>query len=462
MYIRLAEHIALRSWKELTYAYYTKTSPYAEPVTKKQAELLLQCDGEHDISLDKTVMELAARGMITACEKGDHPSEWSAYKAYDNRYFPRMNLMLTGKCNYNCLHCFNAADNAPLMTEWSYEELCKLLDQAEECGIHAFTLTGGEPMVHKRFMDILHEIRRRNMLVEELNTNGYYITPDILDEMKEMDCVPLIKISFDGIGYHDWMRNHKGAEKRTLEVMRLCREKGFRVVAQTNVNRRNVGSMAETAGVLDRIGVETMRIIRTTEAPRWAANAGDACLTIDEYYETMLSLAKEWMSSGRKMRMVIWQYLQLDPAGKSFSIVPVAYAKGECKDRYAVCRGARGMVAVTSSGEVVPCMQASGYLQMVGVSYGNLHRDRLKDILTFGSYFDTVSMPVGELRRINKKCGSCKWFACCAGGCRALGLLYSGEKHDYCGVDPTKCIFFKNGWYEKVMETLSPWKGGRG
>ena len=259
MYIRLAEHIALRSWKELTYAYYTKTSPYAEPVTKKQAELLLQCDGEHDIALDKTVMELAARGMITACEKGDHPSEWSAYKAYDNRYFPRMNLMLTGKCNYNCLHCFNAADNAPLMTEWSYEELCKLLDQAEECGIHAFTLTGGEPMVHKRFMDILHEIRRRNMLVEELNTNGYYITPDILDEMKEMDCVPLIKISFDGIGYHDWMRNHKGAEKRTLEVMRLCREKGFRVVAQTNVNRRNVGSMAETAGVLDRIGVETMR-----------------------------------------------------------------------------------------------------------------------------------------------------------------------------------------------------------
>ena len=28
----------LRSWKELTYAYYTKTSPYAESVTKKQGE----------------------------------------------------------------------------------------------------------------------------------------------------------------------------------------------------------------------------------------------------------------------------------------------------------------------------------------------------------------------------------------------------------------------------------------
>ena len=98
----------------------------------------------------------------------------------DNRYFPAMNWMITGKCNYNCLHCFNAADNSPLMAEFSLEEAEKLLDEAQACGINAFTITGGEPMCHKHFLPIMEGIYRRGMYVEELNTNGYYITQEIL------------------------------------------------------------------------------------------------------------------------------------------------------------------------------------------------------------------------------------------------------------------------------------------
>ena len=52
-------------------------------------------------------------------------------------------------------------------------------------------------------MDILREIHKRGMFVEELNTNGYYITREILEEMKKIGCDPLIKISFDGIGCHN-------------------------------------------------------------------------------------------------------------------------------------------------------------------------------------------------------------------------------------------------------------------
>ena len=68
-----------------------------------------------------------------------------------------------------CLHCFNAADNAPLQSEWTAEEAKKLLDEAYECGINAFTITGGEPMLHKNFFDIIEGIYKRNMFVEELS-----------------------------------------------------------------------------------------------------------------------------------------------------------------------------------------------------------------------------------------------------------------------------------------------------
>lgn len=118
-----------------------------------------------------------------------------------------------------------------------------------------------EPMCHKSFLPILEGIYRRGMYVEELNTNGFYITQEILDRMKEIGCDPLIKISFDGLGHHDWLRNRKGAEEDALRAIALCIKNGFRVMAQTNVHRRNVDAMIATARLLDEMGVTKMRII---------------------------------------------------------------------------------------------------------------------------------------------------------------------------------------------------------
>jgi len=127
------------------------------------------------------------------------------------------------------------------MTEWSFEEICDLLDQARDCGIASFTITGGEPMAHRRFLDILREIYKRDMTVFELNTNGYSITREILDEMREMGCCPQIKISFDGVGAHDWMRERRGAEESALKAVKLCAENGFRVMS-------NIQTVAADAG----------------------------------------------------------------------------------------------------------------------------------------------------------------------------------------------------------------------
>ena len=458
MYFRIPEYIGLRSWSKVPYAYYIKNLPYAQPLTKKEFEIMQLCDAEHDIAFDDTIAELVTRRLIVSCEKGEKPSAWSLYHSYDNRYFPKMNLMITGKCNYNCLHCFNAADNAPLMSEWSFEELCELFQQSKACGIHAFTITGGEPMVHKRFLDILREIHKLDMFVEELNTNGYYITQEILDEMKKIGCYPLIKISFDGIGHHDWMRNRKGAEQKTLDAMQLCIQNGFHVKAQTQVHRKNVASMLPTAKVLNDMGVKEMRIIRTTEVPRWFANAGDACLPIPEYYEKMLDFSEEYQKLNLHMDIDIWQFLRLYPKKKSYHIVPVACAEGEYRPTFPGCRGNRGMIAVTSSGEVVPCMQMSGYLSELDIHFGNLHHTSLKEIIQSGAYMENICTTVGDVREKTKKCGECPYFEYCTGGCRALGLLFSGQRKDFCGEDITKCMFFENGWYEKTTAALSTWK----
>ena len=174
------------------------------------------------------------------------------------------------------------------------------------CGINAFTITGGEPMAHKGFFEILEGIYRRNMFVEELNTNGYYINQDSLNKMKQIGCNPLIKISFDGLGHHDWLRNRKGAEEDALRAIRLCVDNGFQVKAQTNVHRRNLESILPTANLLDQMGVTEMRIIRTTEVPRWNQNANGSTLDLDEYFDRMLEFVGEYIKDEHHMTIDIW------------------------------------------------------------------------------------------------------------------------------------------------------------
>lgn len=372
-----------------------------------------------------------------------------------------MNLMLTGRCNFNCHHCFNAADNAAIMTEWDYDELLDLLDQASDCGIHSITLTGGEPMLHPRFMDVVHAIYERNMVLERLTTNGWYLTEETLDEFSALGCSPEIKISFDGVGTHDWMRKHPGAEESALRTLRLCSDKGFRTMAQVQVHRGNLDRMYETLAVLEDVGVSSARLIRTTETVRWALNAPNGSLSFEEYFEHMLDLAEEYLRGDHAMQVVIWRYPVLDARNKSYSLVMQRQPDGVYRPTAPVCLGNRTMMAVGSDGEVLPCLQLGGLLTAYGQRFDSLKERRLAEILREGTWLDSVCMNHYHLRKNNAKCDGCEWFGLCGGGCRALGMLFSAEDGgplNYSGSDPLACLFYKGGWYDRVRDRLKDYE----
>lgn len=447
----LCEKIALRSWIGTPYAYYHMEDDIAGRLTKEEFEILLLCDGTREIQESMLSEMLRRKGLIRIAAEGEELTEWQKHRRYENRYFPKANWMITGKCNFNCLHCFNALDNARLQSEFSMEEAEKLLNQMQACGIHSLTITGGEPMMHPHFMEILKGIYRRSMHVFELNTNGHFLTQEILDEMKRIGCRPLMKISFDGVGYHDWLRGKEGAEGDALRAIKLCKKNGFRVMAQTNVHRKNAHSMFETAKLLDQLGVDAMRIIRTTEAPRWMKNARDACLSIEEYFDTMTELCRAYVNTDCKMDLVLWQFVTLQPAKKEYTLATVNCAEGEYRDQRPVCGGNRGMIAIGANGNVYPCFQMSTYYEQEKEYLGNVKKDSLQSLLREGNYLREVCATVGELKEKNKECGACRFFSYCAGGCRALALACTWDKW---GRDHFRCAFFHQGYIEKVAQAM--------
>jgi len=442
--------IALRSFWKIPYAYYVKGSSLAKGLTKEEFDLLMKCNGSIDIKQSELLDNLEDRGLIKVCSKEEKLTKWQQYLNCDNRYMPKINLQITGRCNYNCLHCFNAKDNAPLQNELSFEKLCDLFDECVKCGISSFTITGGEPLIHPQYRKIIEEIYKRDMFVFDLNTNGFYITQEMLDWMKGINYYPLIKISFDGLGVHNWMRGYSKAEEKTLEAIKLCIDNGFKVKIQMNINKKNKDVIVQSCDMLDKMGVDEIRLINTTDVPRWVKNGQQYTFTFEEYYDTSLEFVKEFYKEKRYANITIWMVCRINSRNRLYSLAPIVCSEDKYSDNLPLCKAARGMMAIGSNGKVYPCFQTQGILESNNASLGDIYQQSLQSLLQESDYMKMITTPVSVRYNQSNKCHGCEHFKKCTGGCPGLGLLLSGN---YCLEDKTKCIFFENN-FDKKFEQL--------
>jgi hypothetical protein len=79
----------------------------------------------------------------------------------------------TMRCNYNCLGCYSRGRRTD--NELSTDELDTLLTEAEELGVLAIVVTGGEPLLRQDMLDLM--TRHRRLLFVPI-TNGSLVTPE--------------------------------------------------------------------------------------------------------------------------------------------------------------------------------------------------------------------------------------------------------------------------------------------
>lgn len=287
------------------------------------------------------------------------------------------------------------------------------------------------------------------MQIRELNTNGQFITQELLDFFKEKGCSPAIKISFDGIGFHDRMRCKNGAEEEALRAMRLCVKNGFETRTQINMNRENRAVMVKTLGLLDGIDVSSARIIRTTEVPRLMLKNKEICMDVTEYYDGAWETVEAYAKGTHRMKIIVWQYLTYDPKNRQLLFFTECGASPYRETR-PLCSGVHGMIAVSSDGGVYPCMQTVGTFKADGKRMENLFATSLKELLQPGSeYMKLADLRISERLKHNPECAACPYWKECRGGCPAIGYICS--EGDWLGIDRWKCAFFKGGYHLKTL-----------
>ena len=461
MFYRLKQEYDLRGWDKMAWTLVRRPENQVMPLSKEKFQVLLLCDGETDLTesmLDEKMLDALrqceADGLIEPCESCRPLEQGQYYRYYANRFVQKVFWSVTGCCNFRCRHCYMDAPDAAL-GELSTEEALELIDQMAECGVLRVDITGGEPLVRKDLWQLIDRICSYGMVIGAFHTNGWLLNEKVLDEFEKRGLKPEIAVSFDGVGWHDWMRRIPGAEEVTLHALKLCHERGFFTSVGMCIHRGNQDTLPQTVEALRAVGVTYIKTANIGETELWKCCSEGNDLTRQEYIEAMLPYIDWYYQAGRPI-----ERLELGGIAELRRDAPGVMRTGgydgteKCLDCY-LCGAVRWSCYITPEGRLLPCMPMTA-------SPEQEHFPKVQDIglkrgLDDSYYMQFVTGRVRDLLAVNAECAACEYRYKCGGGCRAYALL-EGD-HNLMGCDRDMCMFWKNGYDKRIQQALDEAKG---
>ncbi|TFH41775.1 MAG: radical SAM protein, partial [Lysobacterales bacterium] len=173
-----------------------------------------------------------------------------------------MYFYLTEGCNLACRHCWLApkfdpeGTREPMLPVELFEAAIR---EARPLGLDRVKLTGGEPLLHPRFLELLAIVRREELGLT-LETNGMLCTPEIAAEIAGFP-QRSVSISIDGVdaATHEWVRGVAGSFEMAKQAVRNL------VAADTppqiimTLMRRNVDQVEAMIDMAKDLGASSLK-----------------------------------------------------------------------------------------------------------------------------------------------------------------------------------------------------------
>lgn len=128
----------------------------------------------------------------------------------------------TSACNLHCTGCWASEYSRTL--NLSYEDMEKIVTEGNELGIHAFIMTGGEPMVRKK--DIIRLAQAHPDSGFMLFTNGTLVDQPFIDEIKKSKNI-IFSMSIEGLEDATDGRRGSGVFQKVMGTMDLLHKNGI-------------------------------------------------------------------------------------------------------------------------------------------------------------------------------------------------------------------------------------------
>ncbi len=458
MYYRLKDNYLLRGWKKLPYAILDKKTRGAVFMTGEQFAALQFCSGTmaEECALvfpqhKKMLEELLKEGVVEKLESPKPLNKEQEYIEYPSRYVKTAHWSVTGKCNYKCKHCFMSAPHAKY-GEISHENCMRIIDQLAQCGVQSVSLTGGECLIRKDFLEIVDRLLSHGINIHTIYSNGWLVNEKLLGELEFRGIHPEFNMSFDGVGQHDWIRGIDGAEEAVIKAFKLCKEKGFPTAAEFCLHKKNAHTLRESINLLSSVGCRALKISPVMATGEWERNNfGEYTLSMKETYDVYLDYLPHYYEDKKPLELMLSGMFFSMPQ-KAVYLIPGQKCRIDIDaSNFCMCGHARCNLYITAEGRMAPCMPLSGSDELLQ-KLPNLCEVNLADALDDSYYMDLVNARLSEYLAHNKECADCKWKNACCAGCRGNAMQDSGG--DYFGIDKGACLLFKGGYRDKLISLI--------
>jgi len=368
---------------------------------------------------------------------------------------------LTLRCDQPCTHCGSRAGDAR-PSELSTEEALGVVEQLRALGTTDVVLIGGEAYLHPGFLQIVRALHEAGIRVQT-TTGGRGITPELARQLAQAG-LHSASVSIDGLEpTHDLMRAARGSFQSATRALRLLREAGVAIAANTNVNRLNLDDLEPLYGELKALGIRSWQIQIT--APLGRAADRPSMLLQPWDLLSMVPRIAQLKSRAYEDGILILPGNNLGYFGPEESALR-SLRPGD-GDHWRGCQAGKFVLGIESDGAVKGCpsLQSAHY---VG---GSLKRSRLDKI-----WHESPQLGFNRARTLEDLwgfCRTCPFAANCLGGCTftAHAVLGRPGNNPYCHfrartlakqnvrerlvpVEPAPGAPFDNGRFEIVLEPL--------
>lgn len=167
-------------------------------------------------------------------------------------------LELTSRCNLRCVHCYlgpQEVQQQARAAEMTTGEVCGVIDQLADAGCLYLTITGGDPMMRRDFVDVYRHARERGLLVSVF-CDGILVHERVLDVFRELP-PRRVEISLYGATAETYERVTRvtGSFAGAMRGIRQLMDHGIRVGLKTvlmTINQHELEAMEQFAA---RLGV---------------------------------------------------------------------------------------------------------------------------------------------------------------------------------------------------------------
>ena len=206
-----------------------------------------------------------------------------------------LTIAITGACNLSCGHCWVEAGEATSPPHVPTETASRILTEFAHLGGAGVRITGGEPLCHPCWLEILQHARALGLVKIILQTNALLLSTEHVHALRKLDIAELtVQVSLDGAcaESHDLVRG-SGAFAGAVAGIRRLVDGGLGshvVIAFTEMrhNLDEIPALLELAAEIGVPSVVTGTLInggRAKEGPVLAPPAPDQYLRLIERFD---------------------------------------------------------------------------------------------------------------------------------------------------------------------------------